>query len=114
MLEERKRELQQQQRGNESEHLQILRTIAEHDTVDFRQSILQERHAFQKALLQEVRKNHYIEISAVCVCVCVCVCACAPACVPACVRACAHVCVRVCVHACVRACVRVHARALQT
>ena len=57
MLEERKRELQQQQRGNESEHLQILRTMAEHDTVDFRQSILQDRHAFQKALLQEVCKT---------------------------------------------------------
>ena len=54
MLEERKRELQAQQKGNEEEHLQILRTMAEHDTVDFKQKVLQARHSFEKATLQEV------------------------------------------------------------
>ena len=57
MLEERKRELQQQQKVHETEHLQILKTIAEHDMVDFRQTLLQEKHAHQKAFLQEVGKE---------------------------------------------------------
>lgn len=57
MLEERKRELQQQQRANETEHLLILKTIADHDTVEFKQKVLQERHGFEKALLQEVGRT---------------------------------------------------------
>lgn len=53
LLEDRKRELQAQQRSNEQEHLQILQTIATHDTVDFKQKLLQDRQALGKALLQE-------------------------------------------------------------
>ena len=54
MYEERKNELQLQQKGGEREHLQILKTIAEHDTVDFRQKALHDRQALEKQLLQEV------------------------------------------------------------
>ena len=54
LLEDRKRELNLQQKHNESEHLHILKTIAEHSTVEFRQAQLQDRQAFEKALLQEV------------------------------------------------------------
>ena len=45
-----------QQRSNEEEHLQILLTIAKHDTVDFKQKLLQDRQALGKALLQEVKR----------------------------------------------------------
>ena len=54
VLDERKAELHHQQRTSEEDHLQILKTIAEHDIVEFRQSMMQERHAFEKQLLQEV------------------------------------------------------------
>ena len=54
MYEERKRELLAQQRQGEQEHLQILKTIAEQDAVDFRLKTLQERHKVEKQLLQEV------------------------------------------------------------
>eukprot|EP00731_Ephydatia_muelleri_P022590 Em0015g173a len=53
VLDERKAELHHQQRTSEEDHLQILKTIAEHDIVEFRQSMMQERHAFEKQLLQE-------------------------------------------------------------
>lgn len=54
MLEERKRELLQQQKGNEEEHLQILKTIADQNKVEFRQKMMQDRHSFQKSLLEQV------------------------------------------------------------
>ena len=54
MFEERKRELLVQQRQGEQEHLQILKTIAEQDAVDFRLKTLQERQKVEKQLLQEV------------------------------------------------------------
>ncbi len=54
MLEERKKELHQQQRSNEEEHQMILRTMAEHETVEFKQRVIQDRQSFEKALLQEV------------------------------------------------------------
>ena len=57
LLEDRKRELHSQQRSNENDHLQILRTIAEHETVDFRQRLLQDRQSLEKALLQEVKEG---------------------------------------------------------
>ncbi len=63
MLEERKRELHQQQKGNEEEHQNILRTMAEHDTVEFKQRLLQERHSFQKALLHEVSSICTVQVS---------------------------------------------------
>ena len=59
MLEERKKELLLQQKMSENEHLQILDTMAKHERVDFQQHLLQERQAFQKALLQEVRYSLY-------------------------------------------------------
>lgn len=54
MYEERKRELLTQQRIGEKEHLQILKTIAEQDAVDFRLRTMQERQKMEKQLLQEV------------------------------------------------------------
>lgn len=54
MLEERKRELQQQQKANEDEHLQILKSIADQNKVEFRQKVLQDRQNFEKELLQQV------------------------------------------------------------
>ena len=60
MYEERKRELLVQQRQGEQEHLQILKTIAEQDAVDFRLKTLQERQKVEKQLLQEVMINFKI------------------------------------------------------
>ena len=54
MLEERKRELMQQQKGNEEDHLQILKTVADQSKVEFRQKTMQDRHSFQKCLLEQV------------------------------------------------------------
>lgn len=54
MYDERKTELHQQQKKIETEHLQILKTQAEHDTVDFRQKMLHDKQALEKQLLQEV------------------------------------------------------------
>lgn len=54
MYEERKTELLQQQRVSEEEQSQILKTIADHDTVDYRQKVLHERQALEKQMLQEV------------------------------------------------------------
>lgn len=56
MYEERKAELLQQQKESEEEHSQILKTITDHDTVDYKQKILHERQALEKQLLQEVRQ----------------------------------------------------------
>ena len=55
LLEDRKRELQGQLKASEEEHMQILKTIVQHDNVDFKQVLLQQRHSIEKALLQEVR-----------------------------------------------------------
>ena len=63
MLEERKRELQLQQKSNEEEHLQILRTIADQNKVEFRQKMMQDRQSFEKELLQQVRKHKKYWIS---------------------------------------------------
>lgn len=54
LLEERKRELQEQQKGNEEEHLQILKTIADQNKVEFRHKMLHDRQNFEKDLLQQV------------------------------------------------------------
>lgn len=54
LLEERKRELLQQQKANEDEHLHVLRSIAEQSKVEFRQKMMQDRHSFEKELLQQV------------------------------------------------------------
>ena len=53
LYEERKNELRKQQKGNEEEHLQVLKTIGDHDTVDFRQKMLHDRQSVEKQLLQE-------------------------------------------------------------
>lgn len=55
ILDERKRELLQQQKKNEEDHLQILKTIADQNKVEFRQKVMQDRHGFEKNLLQQVR-----------------------------------------------------------
>lgn len=55
ILEERKRELTSQQKGNEQEHLQILQTIAEQNRVEFRQQMMKDRQSFEKGLLQQVK-----------------------------------------------------------
>ena len=55
MLEDRKKEVQVHLRFNEEEHLQILKTIAEHELVDYRQRLMQDRQTFEKGLLQQVR-----------------------------------------------------------
>lgn len=54
LYEGRKNELRAQQKLNEDEHLQVLKTIADHDTVDFRQKMLHDRQGIEKQLLQEV------------------------------------------------------------
>ena len=55
ILEERKRELTSQHKGNEEEHLQILRTIADQNRVEFRQQMMKDRQSFEKGLLQQVK-----------------------------------------------------------
>lgn len=68
LLEDRKRELQGQLKASEEEHMQILKTIVQHDNVDFKQVLLQQRHSIEKALLQEelnlmqVHKDHSQEM----------------------------------------------------
>ena len=54
-LEERKKELAAQQKTNEDSRLRMLKTAREQELVDFRQKALQERHSFEKGLLQEVK-----------------------------------------------------------
>ena len=54
MYDARKAELHAQQKKIEDDHLQILKTQAEHDTVDFRQKMLHDKQALEKQLLQEV------------------------------------------------------------
>ena len=54
VLEERKKELAAQQKTNEESRLRMLKTAREQELVDFRQKALQERHSFEKGLLQEV------------------------------------------------------------
>ena len=54
ILDERKRELQEQQRKNEEDHLQVLRTVAEQSKVEYREKVLQDRQNFEKELLQQV------------------------------------------------------------
>lgn len=63
MYEERKRELLQQQRQGERDHLQILKTIAEQDIVEFRQRVLHERQLMEKQLLREVCILHITTIT---------------------------------------------------
>ena len=55
ILEERKKELIAQQKTNEESRLKILKTASHQETIEFRQKALQERHSFEKGLLQEVR-----------------------------------------------------------
>ena len=57
ILEERKKELIAQQKTNEESRLKMLKTANNQELVDFRQKTLQDRHSFEKGLLQEVRKN---------------------------------------------------------
>lgn len=59
ILEERKRELQVQQKSNEEDHLQILRTIADQNRVEFQQKMMQDRQSFEKGLLQQVRASQW-------------------------------------------------------
>ena len=59
ILEERKKELIAQQKTNEESRLKILKTASHQETIEFRQKALQERHSFEKGLLQEVRINFY-------------------------------------------------------
>ncbi len=54
MLEERKKELQIQQKGNEEEHLRMLRAIADQKKIEFKQKAMQDRQGFEKELLQQV------------------------------------------------------------
>lgn len=56
ILEERKKELIAQQKTNEESRLKMLKTASNQELVDFRQKTLQDRHSFEKGLLQEVRK----------------------------------------------------------
>ena len=55
ILEERKKELIVQQKSNEDSRLQMLKTASSQELVEFRQKALQDRHSFEKGLLQEVR-----------------------------------------------------------
>ena len=55
LYDSRKGELHSEQKKIEDEHLQILKTQAEHDMVDFRQKLLHEKQNIEKQLLQEVR-----------------------------------------------------------
>ena len=57
ILEERKKELIAQQKINEESRLKMLKTASHQELVEFRQKALQERHSFEKGLLQEVRKH---------------------------------------------------------
>lgn len=57
ILEERKKELIAQQKTNEESRLRMLKTASSQEMVDFRQKTLQDRHSFEKGLLQEVRKS---------------------------------------------------------
>lgn len=54
MLEERKKELIEQQKQTEERRLQMLKTAFQQELVEFRQKALQDRHSFEKGLLQEV------------------------------------------------------------
>ena len=56
MLEERKKELTAQQKADEETRLQMLKKGRDQDLVEFRQKALQDRHSFEKGLLQEVGK----------------------------------------------------------
>ena len=60
VLEERKKELIAQQKTDEESRLKMLKTASNQELVDFRQKTLQDRHSFEKGLLQEVRKKLYI------------------------------------------------------
>ncbi|XP_003385862.1 PREDICTED: serine/threonine-protein kinase TAO3-like [Amphimedon queenslandica] len=53
LYDSRKGELHVEQKKIEEEHLQILKTQAEHDMVDFRQKLLHEKQNIEKQLLQE-------------------------------------------------------------
>ena len=55
LLEDRKRELQQQQKVNEEEHLQKFKIQAAKKKVEFQQKVMQDRQSFEKDLLQQVR-----------------------------------------------------------
>ena len=57
LYDSRKSELHTEQKKIEDEHLQILKTQAEHDMVDFRQKVLHEKQNLEKQLLQEVRND---------------------------------------------------------
>ena len=57
LYEDRKNELSMQQKASEEDHLQVLKTIGDHDTVDFRQKMLHDRQALEKQLLQEVKRK---------------------------------------------------------
>ena len=54
ILEERKKELIEQQKANEERRLRMLRTAFQQELVEFRQKALQDRHSFERGLLQEV------------------------------------------------------------
>ena len=54
LLDDRKKELLHQQKANETEHLHMLRSIAEQGKVDYRENMMKERHSFEKDLLQLV------------------------------------------------------------
>jgi hypothetical protein len=54
LYDKRKIELRDSQKKTEQDHLQILKTQAEHDMVDFRQKMLHEKQGIEKQLLQEV------------------------------------------------------------
>ena len=57
ILEERKKELIAQQKTNEESRLKMLKTASHQELVEFRQKALQDRHSFEKGLLQEVKKH---------------------------------------------------------
>jgi thousand and one amino acid protein kinase len=54
LYDKKKIELRDSQKKIEQEHVQILKTQAEHDMVDFRQKMLHEKQGIEKQLLQEV------------------------------------------------------------
>ena len=54
MLDERKKELIEQQKQTEERRLQMQKTAFQQELVEFRQKALQDRHSFEKGLLQEV------------------------------------------------------------
>ena len=56
ILEERKKELIAQQKTNEESRLKMLKAVSHQELIEFRQKALQDRHSFEKGLLQEVRK----------------------------------------------------------